>query len=194
MIGTCSASVNYFQCLCFPVFLCTDQVTVPSQWHHSGSLCFQRERNCHLSEQPWHWCHRWNLIMSQFQLRPRPVFVFKRSGFVFFLIQRHWGQPEAVQEHNGEPCSAVQAGPGFSFSSMVRMVTPVDPGRAPLAPKLFSKLCSFQAILRNDALFWTNFGLRGLPWGQNSAGPPWPKSWICPWVNTTVWSADTSSL
>ncbi len=58
-------------------------------------------------------------------------------------------------------------------------------GPAPLATKMSSKSCSFQAILREKPLFWANFGLRVLPWGQNSTGPPWPKSWIrtCwPWI------------
>ena len=52
--------------------------------------------------------------------------------------------------------------------------------RALLAPKISSKSCSCQAILREKPLFWANFGLRPPLWGPNSAGPPWPKSQICP--------------
>ena len=36
-------------------------------------------------------------------------------------------------------------------------------GPAPLAPKISSKSCSFQAILREEPLFWANFGLRAPP-------------------------------
>ena len=67
-------------------------------------------------------------------------------------------------------CShARQSGDVFVF-------TVADPGgalgaRAPLAPKISSKSCSFQAILRGNPLFWANFGLRDPPWGQNSAAP-----------------------
>ena len=38
-------------------------------------------------------------------------------------------------------------------------------GQHPLAPKIFSKSCSFLAMLRETAL------------------APWPKSWICPWIH-----------
>ena len=43
----------------------------------------------------------------------------------------------------------------------------------PPSPKIFSKSCSFQAVLGS-----------GPPWGQNSAGSPWPKSWIRPCERT----------
>ena len=33
-------------------------------------------------------------------------------------------------------------------------------GPGPLSPKISSKSCSFQAILRENSLFWANFGLR----------------------------------
>ena len=54
--------------------------------------------------------------------------------------------------------------------------SPADPGGPwgpgpPLPPILFSKSCSFQAILRENPLFWANVGLSSPSWGQNSAGP-----------------------
>ena len=60
-------------------------------------------------------------------------------------------------------------------------------GAGPLAPKIFSKSCSFQAIVYDEikTLFWANFGFRVL-WGQNTTGPPWPKSWTCWWPGTTI--------
>ncbi len=60
----------------------------------------------------------------------------------------------------------------------------VDPmgDPAPLAPKICFKIMQFsgnvQVILRENPLFWANFGLSPPPWGQNSAVLPWPKSWI----------------
>ncbi len=56
--------------------------------------------------------------------------------------------------------------------------------RAPPCPQefLFIKSCSLKVILRGKPLFWFHFGLRApAPWGQNTAGPPWPKSWIRAW-------------
>ena len=52
--------------------------------------------------------------------------------------------------------------------------------RAPIAPMISSKSCSFQAILRETPLFWTNFRLWA-PLGVNTQLPPWPKSWIRSW-------------
>ncbi len=43
-----------------------------------------------------------------------------------------------------------------------------DPGAAPLSPKIFSKPCSFQAILRDKPIILGS----GPPWGKNSAAPP----------------------
>ena len=52
--------------------------------------------------------------------------------------------------------------------------TVADPGGpggpAPLAPKIFSKSCSFEAILREKPLFWANFGLRA-PGVKTLLGP-----------------------
>ncbi len=42
----------------------------------------------------------------------------------------------------------------------------------------FFKSCSFQAILREDPLFWA----QGPPGVKIPAGPPWPKSWVRPCV------------
>ncbi len=50
--------------------------------------------------------------------------------------------------------------------------------RSPLAVKMLSKSYSF----KGNPLFWTNVGLGTLSWGQNSTGPPWPKSWLHPCV------------
>ena len=51
------------------------------------------------------------------------------------------------------------------------------------APKISSKSCSFQGILRENPLFWANFRLRAPPLGvKTPLGPPWPKSWIRAWV------------
>ena len=44
-------------------------------------------------------------------------------------------------------------------------------GARPPCPKISSKSCSFQEILREKPLFRANFGLSP-PWGQNSTGPP----------------------
>ncbi len=44
-------------------------------------------------------------------------------------------------------------------------------GRALLAPKISSKLCSFQAILRENPQFWANFRLRA-PLGVQTLLPP----------------------
>ncbi len=41
------------------------------------------------------------------------------------------------------------------------------------APKSFSKSCSFQAILREQPLFWVTFGLRA-PLGVKTPLAPWP--------------------
>ncbi len=66
---------------------------------------------------------------------------------------------------------------------------------APLAPKIFFSSCNFQTILREKPLFWANFGLRGPPpWGQNSTGPPPPKSWIRACDGIAFWCASTLYL
>ncbi len=57
-------------------------------------------------------------------------------------------------------------------------------GAVPLAPKIFLKSCSFQAILREKPLFWANCGL-GPPLGSKLRWPPWPKSCIRAWHLTT---------
>ena len=52
-------------------------------------------------------------------------------------------------------------------------------GAGPLNPKIFSKLCSFQAILRKKPILskcWVQSPL----WGQNSAGPPEQKPGSAP--------------
>ena len=41
----------------------------------------------------------------------------------------------------------------------------------------------FSGNFKGKPLFWANFGLRAHPWGQNSAGPPWPKSWLRPCIS-----------
>ena len=66
--------------------------------------------------------------------------------------------------------------------SVSTMLAVADPGgaRAPLAPppKISAKSYSFQAILREEPLFWAIFGLRS----KLFLGPPWPKSWIRAWL------------
>ncbi len=57
----------------------------------------------------------------------------------------------------------------------------------PLAPKIyFQNHAVFRQFKGKTPYFEQVLGL-GPPWGQNSTGPPWPKSWIrrcgllCPW-------------
>ena len=51
------------------------------------------------------------------------------------------------------------------------------------AHKISLKSCSFQAILREKTFFLSKFRPLGPQWGQNSTGPPWPKSWIRHWLS-----------
>ena len=57
--------------------------------------------------------------------------------------------------------------------------------RAPLAPTISSKSCSFQAILRENPYFEHILG-SGSPLGSKLHWAPWPKSWIHAWDSTVL--------
>ena len=44
----------------------------------------------------------------------------------------------------------------------------------------FFKIMQFLGNFKGETLILSKFWAQG-PWGQNSAGPPWPKSWIHAW-------------
>ena len=50
--------------------------------------------------------------------------------------------------------------------------------RGPPCPPRFFLIMRFSGNFKGKTLFWANFELRAPPWGQNSVGPPSPKSWI----------------
>ncbi len=59
-----------------------------------------------------------------------------------------------------------------AVSTASQWTTDSTGGSSPLAPKISSKFCSFQAILRETLYFEQILGSRA----------PWPKSWICHWT------------
>ncbi len=63
-----------------------------------------------------------------------------------------------------------------AITSSFKITSLADPRGGPLAPKIFSKSYSFQAILRGNPLFWVNFGLRApLPLGSKLCWAPLTK-------------------
>ncbi len=81
---------------------------------------------------------------------------------------------------------------------MWRKVNPqVDPGGpwgpSPPLPTSFSKSCSFQAILRENPVFWENFEFSP-PWGKSSAGPLLTKILDSRWICNQIWLKNTLLL
>ena len=51
-------------------------------------------------------------------------------------------------------------------------------GPGPSCPQDFFKIMQFSGNFKGKTSIFSKFRARALPWGQNSTGPPWPKSWI----------------
>ena len=67
----------------------------------------------------------------------------------------------------------------FSLLSAWTLSRFTSGSRPPLPPGFFfSKSCSFQA---RETPYLEQFWAQAPHWGQNSIGPPWPKSWIRDW-------------
>ncbi len=103
------------------------------------------------------------LICRMLRFRPSHSCVNSRS--IFPILKAHCHQVPAVYQ----PLSAPVADPG---------------GLGPPCHQDFFKIMQFSGNFKGKTPILSKFWAQGPPWGQNSTGPAWPKSWIRAWALT----------